>query len=465
MNFSNLVTALQNVKELAQIPEEELAWIVQKGELLTIKSGDFLFKKGDPMVYLFIILQGEFCIKMEQGNQFRNVGSFLSFTITGLLPYSRAVEARGYAEAVEDSKIIRLHKDNFKFMITHHEELTTALVHVMSSRIRTFTKLEQQNDKMMALGKLSAGLAHELNNPSAAVVRSAQSLKKHLSLIPQSFKSVIKIRMKDEQVDAINNLLFSKIEKGVVSLTLIEKTSLEDKIAEWLEEQGVDDGYEMAENFVDFGFNNNDLQMISDQVPEVDMLPVINWINQNLTTEKLVNEIEDASQRINDLVRSVKSYTHMDQAPEKQPVDIHEGINNTLTMLNHKIKNSQIEVEQNYGVIEPVNIFVSEMNQVWTNLIDNAIDAMAEGEKKKLTITTRIEGKFVNVDIKDSGTGIPEEVIDNIFDPFFTTKAVGKGTGLGLDVVRQIINQHNGRIKVKSKPGETIFNVCIPRNQ
>ena len=462
--MSNLISALKKVKELEQVPDGQLEWIAGQGELLNIEAGGFLFKRGDPMVNLFIILEGKFNIKVEQGGQFRNVGSFAPLSITGTLPYSRAVEARGFAEAIEDSKILKLHKDHFRFMITHHEELTTALVHIMSTRIKSFTKLEQQNDKMMALGKLSAGLAHELNNPSAAVVRSAQSLKKHLSLLPQNFKSVIKIRMDDEQVDKVNDLMFTKIAEGVKPITLMEKTDLEDEIADWLENQGVEDGYEMAENFVDFGFGSEDLQLISDQVPEVDMIPVINWINQNLTTEKLVNEIEDASQRINDLVMSVKSYTHMDRAPEKQPANIHEGINNTLTMLNHKLKKSQIEVEQDYKVNGQVNIFVSEMNQVWTNLIDNAIDAMEKTEAKKLTISTWENRGFVNIDVKDSGIGIPAGEVDNVFDPFFTTKAVGKGTGLGLDVAKQIIGQHNGRITVNSKPGETIFNVCIPRN-
>ena len=462
--MSNLIPALKKVRELSEVPEDQLAWIGEEGELLTFQNGDFLFKKDDPMNYLFIIFQGRFNIKVKQGSQFRNVGVFEPYSITGMLPYSRAVAARGYADSIGSSEVLRLHKDHFRFMINHFEALTTALVHSMSTRIRSFTKLEQQNDKMLALGKLSAGLAHELNNPSAAVVRSARSLKKHLSLLPQNFKNVIKIKMSDEQVDAVNNLLFSKIENGTISLTLMEKTDLEDEIAAWLEQQGMQDGYEMAENFVDFGFNENDLRLIADQVPEADKLPVINWINQNLTTEKLVNEIEDASQRINDLVMSVKSYTHMDRAPEKQPTDIHEGINNTLTMLNHKIKKSQIEVEQNYQISGDVDIFISEMNQVWTNLIDNAIDAMETSPEKKLTINTWDDGAFVNIDIKDSGAGIPEEMIDNIFDPFFTTKAVGKGTGLGLDVARQIITQHNGRIKVKSTPGETIFNVCIPRN-
>ncbi|MEM9390845.1 MAG: HAMP domain-containing sensor histidine kinase, partial [Bacteroidota bacterium] len=191
-------------------------------------------------------------------------------------------------------------------------------------------------------------------------------------------------------------------------------------------------------------------------------LPVINWLNQVLTTEKLVNEIEDASQRINDLVLSVKSYTHMDQAPEKHPVDIHKGIHNTLTMLKHKIGKGGIEVETILSELPAVPLFVSEMNQVWTNLIDNAIDAMEDSNTKKLNIETLRDGDFVNINITDSGKGIPEDILDKIFDPFFTTKPVGKGTGLGLDVVQQIISQHNGAIKVNSKPGKTTFNICLP---
>ncbi|MEM6830542.1 MAG: HAMP domain-containing sensor histidine kinase [Bacteroidota bacterium] len=333
----------------------------------------------------------------------------------------------------------------------------------MSARIRKFTKVEQQNDKMMALGKLSAGLSHELNNPSAAVVRSARALKKHLGLLPDKFKRVIKIRMDDAQVDAVNDLLFSKISSSQ-TLSLMEKTELEEEVAEWLEDIGIEDGYELAENFVDFQLTTEDLEAIKTMVSDEDLPPVLEWVNQLFTTEKLVHEIEDASQRINDLVSSVKSYTHMDQAPERIPANIHTGIDNTITMLNHKINRANIKIDKQYEENLPLpKIFVSEMNQVWTNLIDNAIDAMKDTSgDHKLEVITRSEGEFVKTSIVDNGTGIPEEVIESIFDPFFTTKKIGEGTGLGLDVVQQIIKQHNGTIDVKSKPGRTEFKICIP---
>ena len=231
---------------------------------------------------------------------------------------------------------------------------------------------------------------------------------------------------------------------------------------DWLDDRNIEESDELAVNFVEYGLTEEDLDFIAEKTPEDNQNAVFGWLNQVLTTEKLVNEIEDASQRINDLVSSVKSYTHMDQAPEKAPTDVHIGLNNTLTMLNHKIKH--IEVEKHFEKDLPLpEILPSEINQVWTNLLDNAIDAMEDEETKKLTITTRKDGGFVNVTIEDTGKGIPEEIKDKIFDPFFTTKAIGKGTGLGLEFVQQIIKtQHNGAIYLDSAPGKTVFTICIP---
>jgi signal transduction histidine kinase len=220
----------------------------------------------------------------------------------------------------------------------------------------------------------------------------------------------------------------------------------------------------LPEALAEFDFGIQELDMIASYVPEAHLEPVIYWIYQNLTTEKLVSEIEEASKRINDLVTSVKSYTHMDQAPEKQPADIHEGIRNTLTLLNHKLRKNQIQLNESFdeSIPHPM-IFISEMNQVWTNLIDNAVDAMENSAQKQLEISTENAGEFVKITITDSGKGIPAEDLDNIFDPFYTTKPVGKGTGIGLDIVRQIIDQHHGSIHVKSKPGKTAFEVCLPK--
>lgn len=459
----DILEKLRQVDQLKEVPPPQLKWLTSKGSLLTFNQGDFMFKKDDPIANLYIILKGQFVLKVHQNNEQRVIGTLDEKSITGALPYSRASNATGIAEAAEESEVLALHKDLFKEMIHEHHELTTALVHVMSSRIRQFTKLQQQNDKMMALGKLSAGLAHELNNPSAAVIRSAQILRKHLALLPEQFKKVIRINIKDEQLNAITELLFDRLKAGVQPASLMDKTSREDDISLWLEEQGIEDGYEIAENFVDFAFRQEELQLIADNVDQKDRPSLITWLNQVLATEKLVHEIEDASRRINALVKSVKSYTHMDQAPDKQSVDIHAGIDNTLTMLNHKLKKAQIEVVKNYQDDLPQpSVYVSEMNQVWTNLFDNAIDALEGADEKKLIIATKKDGGFITVSVVDSGPGIAEDIVDQVFDPFFTTKPVGKGTGLGLDIVQQIINQHKGTLKLNSKPGRTEFKICLP---
>lgn len=458
-----LLEQLKLVQDFGAIPEDQLQWIIDNGEVIDLKPGEFLFKRGDPMDWLFIILEGQFILKLQQKNEFRVIGELEGKTITGQLPYSRAASANGFAEATTSCVVLALHRNHFKYMIQNNEELTTVLVHTMSSRIREFTKMMEQKDKMMALGKLSAGLAHELNNPSAAVIRSAQSLKKHLSSRPDNFKQVIKIRMEDDQVDAINEILSEKLKLGIQHLKLMERTSQVDELAEWLEDHGFEEGFDIAENIVDYLIGVDDLDKISECVSATDLTSVINWINQVLITERLVEEIEDASQRINDLVLSIKSYTHMDRGSEKVYADIHVGINNTLTMLNHKLKKDQIDIVKDFDEHLPEsNIYVSALNQVWTNLIDNAIDALRNSEKKLLTIKTYRDGEFVRIMIIDSGKGIPSDIIDKIFDPFFTTKGVGEGTGLGLDVVKRIINQHNGEIKVKSVPGNTEFEICIP---
>jgi signal transduction histidine kinase len=458
----DILAALQKIEELKDVPEEQLNWLISKSDCFSVDEGKTLFAPGDPINRLHIILKGNFSLRLKRNNQFVNVGKFEQNTITGMLPYSRAQSAQAYAEALSDCMVLSLDEKHFKEMIRDQHELTTVFVHAMSTRIRQFTKREQQDDKMMALGKLSAGLAHELNNPSSAVVRSSQELAKQLKITPEKFKNVIKINMPDEVIDTISELLFSKINGGIKELSLLEKSGLEDELMDWLDEHSIEDSDEIAANFVDFGISDKDLETLSGEIPEAHLNSIFSWLNQVLTTEKLVNEIEDASQRINDLVSSVKSYTHMDQAPEKTPTDIHIGLNNTLTMLNHKLKH--IKVIKNYGDNLPLaSVLASPLNQVWTNLIDNAIDAMEDQEKKELTITTKKEGNFLNVEVADTGTGIPKDIQDKIFDPFFTTKAIGKGTGLGLEFVQQIIKvQHHGSVYLQSEPGNTIFTICLP---
>lgn len=462
MQHEEILAALQAVEAFRQIDPSQLQWLISRGELTELAAGDYLFRKGDPVEKMHIIIRGSIQLKILQGKQLKDLQLLEKGDITGLLPYSRMREATGIGIATEPSVIFSLHKKHFQEMEKHSREMVQALVAVMTTRARDFTRRQQQDDKMMALGKLSAGLAHELNNPASAIIRSAAALKKQLWSTPENFKQMALVQLSPEQVDALNDLLFERISQPQEqSLSVLQRSQQEDEIADWLEELGMEDGYDLAETLVEFGFDISDLEEISEITKEQFVIPVIGWLHNMLSTERLVSEIEQASTRISDLVQSVKTYSHMDRGQDKEKVDIRQGMDSTLTMLSHKLKEKHIQVHKNYDAqAVTVKGFVGKLNQVWTNLIDNAIDAMQQGGT--LRISTQPKNDKVLVSIQDDGSGIPPELQHHIFDPFFSTKEVGKGTGLGLDIVKKILDQHQAEISVESKPGETLFRILFP---
>jgi len=463
--LENLLEAFQLSDTLNKLDKGQLQFLIDRGEVISFKKGDFLFEKDKPADYLIYIISGRFRIYLIQNSQKREVATLLPGNITGVLPYSRMTHASGYAQALESSKIFQLHKDHFREMIVDYHPLAEALVHHMATRIRDFTKMRMQDEKLISLGKLSAGLAHELNNPASAMVRSSEELGKHLKLLPDGFKRVMKSNLDPDVVDEVNDWLFDLLKEESKQMSLMDRNKKEDELIDYLDELELEKAFELGEELVEFGIELDQIKSLHSKIGDGDFETVLSWVTNNISTERMVEEINTSAQRIAELIGSIKEYSHMDRSKDRQSVDVNHGISSTLTMLKYKIKKSKIQVEAELSeTIPQVTGFPGELNQIWTNLLDNAIDAMGD-EGGVLSIKTEWCDPYVAIEIGDTGSGIPEEIQGQIFDPFFTTKEVGKGTGLGLDIVSKIIGRHRASIELNSKPGKTIFRILLPATE
>lgn len=459
----DLVQLLAKMETLSGLPTSDLQWIVDNSDYVSYEEGEELFYPEMKVEHMTLLLTGAFKVRIPQGGEFRDLGVNEAPTITGLLPFSRMKEAKAYGTAIEPITALRLHKDHFVEMVNVSYPMVQRLVGAMSNRIRDFTQNRLQGEKLMSLGKLSAGLAHELNNPASAIVRSVEELYARLHGSPDDFKEVITMKITPAETDQINAIIFSKIGKlgAFEDLSLLEQESRKDDLIDWLEDHEVEQAEDLADTFVEFEISEEDLDAIAEIVKPEALSPVLRWAQRMYDTEKIVTEIKESAGRIAGLVSSVKAYTHMDQATNREPRNLHEGLKSTIVMLKHKLKQKQIILDKDLDHDLPlVNIFPGEINQVWTNIIDNAVDAMPQGGHLHIRTYRRHENAIV--EITDNGHGIPEEVLNQIFDPFFTTKGVGEGTGLGLEVSRRIIDKHQGTIEVSSEPGKTTFSVCLP---
>jgi signal transduction histidine kinase len=458
----DLLAELQQIEHFHHVPAEQLAWLLAHAEPASLAEGELLFGKGDPIDHAYVFLAGRVHFYVVQEGQRSDLLVAGAGQITGRLPYSRMGNSVAEAVAEAPLRFLRLHRDHFPEMIRDHYALTEGFVHAMTSRVRETTRLQQQNEKMVSLGKLSAGLAHELNNPAAAMARSASALKKNLSFTPDRFKKVMAIQLSSQKVDYLNQLMYDHIAQGQSpTLSMLARSQREDELLDFLEDNGVADAMDLAPPLADFGFTEADLATMREVVGQADLEAVISWVVNNLVTERTVSEIEQVAQRIAQLTGAIKSYSYMDRDAGLAPTDLREGLQSTLVLLGHKLKAKQIELTLDIPPdMPPVPGYGGELNQVWTNLIDNALDALPHGGH--LHIRTWQERGFALAEVMDNGPGIPPSVINQIFDPFFTTKPVGQGTGLGLDIVQKIVRHHRGKITVTSEPGRTVFQVCLP---
>jgi signal transduction histidine kinase len=450
---------LLRVPAFADLPEDQLAWFLSQSEVLPLSPGDTYVRPSDPAEWMFVILEGELQVRGEFGGE-TIIIPIKTGEVTGALPFSRMTRSQVTGRAVTASRLLRFPAAKFSELVQKMPELTKRLVGVMSDRIREVTRIEQQRDRLVALGKLSAGLAHELNNPASAAKRATSQLRDILK------------RMRDASHELgrreLTPVQKAEIEKLEASLTTLDGpppdaltiSDLEEQMESWLRSHGQNDLWQLASDLARKNIKPAVLESLFAMLDPDTARAALVRIAASLEVAALLNEIESSTSRISELVLAIKEYTFMDQAP-LQNVDIVKSLETTLTILNHKIKRRGVGLRRDYEQVPLlVNSFGSELNQVWTNIIDNAIDAM--GSKGELRVRTYRDDTCVVVEIGDNGPGIPPEIKSRIFEPFFTTKGVGEGTGLGLDTVQRIVRKHRGNIQVTSQPGDTRFQVWLP---
>ena len=461
----DVVEALRRVHVFADLPDDQLQWFADNSEDLRFAPGDVMFRKRDKADWMVVYLEGEIHAYWDESDHdvvyIARAGEQKT-EVSGMLPFSRMTEFTVTGYAVTDVRALRFPVHLFPEMMQRMPVLVQRLVGIMSDRVRESTTIDQQQDKLMALGKLSAGLAHELNNPAAGATRAANDLIETLKELRAADMRLCSHDLTEKQQDLIDAFESKAIDHTATGkqLNSLDQSDREDEVSEWLEAHGVAEAWKLSANLVEAGMDSAALEQLLGEIPSSATADVLARVNCQVAAAKLAGEIKNATTRISELVGAIKEYSYMDQA-KLQELDVHKGLDNTLLILKYKLKKKNITVTRDYAESLPViKAYGSELNQVWTNLIVNAVDAMSEGGKLK--VRTKREPTDIMVEIRDNGGGIPASARSRIFEPFFTTKPVGEGTGLGLDTVARIVRKHRGNVRFESKPGDTCFQVRLP---
>ena len=455
------IDTLRRVPLLSNLQDDQLQCMAGLGTEIKLDSGTQIAKQGDPPDGFYIILEG-------QTEWTRNVGGEVVPAVTLgagevfaelILLLDEPYPTSG--RALTAVHLYKLTPDEFWKMLELCPSVMRRILKVAVQRSQIHETVTQQQAKLISLGTLSAGLAHELNNPAAAVRSNVKNLEAALQTLPSLALKLHQQPMKEEQIAFLSDL-YSKATTsalGAAQLDPIDQSEAEDIITDWLEAHEVANAWKLAPMLVTAGLDVEQLDEVTAHVTPDCLGCVLTWLETTLTGIKLLEDIKLGSTRISELITAMKNYSYMDQA-SLQSINVHEGIDNTLIILKHKLKYGMV-VKREYGELPHICAYGPQLNQVWTNLIDNAIDAT--NGKGRLWIRTSVEGEYVLVEIADDGAGIPTDVQSRIFDQFFTTKEVGKGTGLGLDIARRVVvGQHKGKISFESKPGNTRFQVRLP---
>jgi signal transduction histidine kinase len=449
------ITAFEN------LPPEVLAWLLEVGEVRQYAAGEIIVETGTPADRMIAVVTGGMQYYSTTPTSHTPVFSVEAGRVTGVLPYSRLQIFRGRGVAVGETILYTLPRTQFSALEHLSPELVQRLVGIMSDRAREEVRAQERDDKLRALGKLSAGLSHELNNPAAAISRAAAALSDSLLVKPELLQHMLAACPPAEAMAALIALAVLPAETPP-SLSALQASDREEELAEWLEDQGCPDGYALADGLLDAGLTLDALAPVAAQLPVEARIPALTWLAGHLTTLRLARDIREASQRIITLVSDVKTYSHMDRAGGREKLAVTTGLDSTLNIFAHALRQKNVRLTRDYAPGLPLIMGqAGSLNQVWTNLIDNALDALPE-KGGELTVHVTKQSDFVCVSILDNGSGITSEVLAHMFEPFYTTKPAGEGSGQGLDIARRIVQEHGGRLEATSQPGRTEFTAWLP---
>lgn len=457
---ATLLERLRAHRMLSQVPTEELEWLLEHGTLEQAAAGEYIVEKGELVPGMYVILKGRLSHYTDQGGARRKVIEWGEGDITGYLPYSRMGVATGYTLIDEPIEALLVPRQDVAAVPLGCPQLTGALVHAMLDRAREFKASDSQMEKLASLGRLAAGMAHELNNPASAAARSARLLTDALAESDEASRALGAAALtagERETLERVRNICLATPATSV--LTPLERADREESIADWLRGRVADES--LAPTLAETEVKLEELGELAATLPGDKLSVALRWVAAACTVRGLARDIERASKRVHELVSAVKGFTYMDHGSAPEPVDVAKGLTDTLAVLGAKAREKSATLNVEVAPDVPhVQGFGGELNQVWMNLIDNALDAVEEGGR--VTVAAEYDGSSVVVRVTDDGPGMTPEVKSRIFDPFFTTKTVGAGTGLGLDIVRRLVTRHEGSIDVTSKPGHTEFRVTVP---
>ena len=459
------VSELGIVTGFQDVPRGELEWLAAQLEPRDLAAGERYYTQGEPIHEMQIVLSGNLqLVRREAGKE---VGSYLldPGELDGLLPFSRMKVYGTTAVALRETRVAELSATLFPRLQAEAPTVLQILVHEMLDRTQEYTRMGAQREKLISLGTMSAGLAHELNNPASAAKRAAQNLQETVQAFDihsSQILSPVLFKTRADDSDPFRPLYDAMTLDGD-DLSPLARSDREDELGEWLEQQGVENAWDAAATLVTGGLDKTVMLRIADTLVPEQVLNFLDWVPKDVEMRLLTKELMESTTRISDLVGAMKAYSYMDQGLDKQEIDLREGIVNTLIILKHKWKKKDIHIVKKFEDVPKVSAYGSELNQVWTNLIANAVDAVAEGGTITIQVGHDRLSNVACVDVIDDGPGVPEEVQGRIFEPFFTTKGVGEGTGMGLDIANRIVRQrHMGTLQLESRPGLTRFRVRLP---